>query len=203
MTLNPNAPSPLANAVLEAVRKKSGWFLALGILLMVLGFIALTYTFAATLASMVFFGWLLIFSGAMHVLHATQARDWKGFGLHFLVGLVDAFIGIWFITHPGLAAAGLTLFLGAFFMVSGLLQIVASAARHIPNRMWAIISGLINFVLGLCIWLQWPGSSFWFMGMFIGIALIFRGWMWITVAMAARNIAGAASTTSATPPPAA
>jgi uncharacterized membrane protein HdeD (DUF308 family) len=203
MTLTDRAPSPLAGAVFEAIRRKSGWFLALGILLMVLGFIALTFTLFTTLVSVMMLGWLMIFSGALHVLHATQARDWKGFGLHILVGLLDAFIGVWFVIHPGPVAAVITIFLGAFFMASGLLQIIASAARHVPNRFWAIISGVINFVLGICIWVQWPGSSLWFIGTFIGIALIFRGWMWISVAMAARNIAAAHPTMAPPATPAA
>ena len=46
----------------------------------------------------------------------------------------------------------------------------------------------ISLILGICIWIQWPESSFWFMGMFIGIALVFRGWMWVSVALAARRL---------------
>jgi uncharacterized membrane protein HdeD (DUF308 family) len=179
--------------VFEVVRKKSGWFLALGVVLIILGVIALVDSLAATVVSMMIFGWILIFSGAFHVFHATQSGGWRGFALHMLVGLVDAFCGVWLIMRPFQAAVSLTLFLGAFFMVSGLLQIVASAARHLPNKTWAIISGVINFLLGLCIWVQWPASGLWFFGMCLGIALIFRGWMWINVAMAARKIASVAA----------
>jgi len=189
MTLNPNAPAD----IFDAVRRKSGWFLALGIILILLGFIALGAPLSATIAAMTFLGWLLVFSGAMHVFQAVQSSGWKGFGLHILVGLVDAFCGVWLIMRPFQASVSLTLVLSAFFMASGLLQIVASAARHLPNKTWAIISGLINFVLGICIWVQWPSSAVWFPGMCLGIALIFRGWMWINVAMAAKKIASAVS----------
>jgi len=177
----------------EVVRKASGWFLTLGIVLVLLGLIALTYTCVATIASMVFFGWLLIFSGAVHIFQAVQSTGWKGFGLHLLVGLVDAFLGVWFLTHPLVAAAGFTLFLAMFFIASGLLQIIAGIARHVPNVTWVIISGLISLVLGICIFARWPAASFWFMGMFIGISMIFRGWMWIMIATAARRLTAPAA----------
>src|SRR5206468_4202249 len=118
--------------VFEVVRRKSGWFLTLGIILIILGVIALGAPLSATIAAMVFLGWVLIFSGAAHVFQGAGMVGWKGFGLHLLVGLVDAFCGVWLIMRPFQASVSLTLVLSAFFMASGLLQIVASAARHLP-----------------------------------------------------------------------
>jgi uncharacterized membrane protein HdeD (DUF308 family) len=54
----------------EDVRHKWGWFLALGILLVVLGIVALAYTPAATLACVLVLGWLMFFSGIVEAVHA-------------------------------------------------------------------------------------------------------------------------------------
>ncbi|MGZ3634159.1 MAG: hypothetical protein ACXWM7_07870 [Parachlamydiaceae bacterium] len=42
-------------------------------------------------------------------------------------------------------------------------------------------------LLGLLIWAQWPVSGLWIIGLFIGIDLIVLGWMWITLALAAKD----------------
>src|SRR5437762_1026742 len=174
--------------IFEVIRRKSGWFLALGIILILLGTIALVAQFASTVATMVFLGWLLVFSGAFHVIQGFAAVGWKGIALHLLVGVVDLFAGAWLIWQPVAGSIALTMFLAFWFLASGMFQIIAAMANHLPNRAWAILSGVISLLLGLSLWLSWPTSALWFPGMCVGIALIFRGWMWVSVAFAVRRI---------------
>ena len=148
--------------IFEVIRRKSGWFLALGIILILLGTIALVAQFASTVATMVFLGWLLLFSGAFHVIQGFQAVGWRGIALHFLVGVVDVFAGAWLIWQPLAGSIALTLFLAFWFLASGMFQIIAAMANHLPNRAWAILSGVISLLLGLSLWLSWPTSAlFW------------------------------------------
>src|SRR5262249_54990316 len=157
-----------------------------GIILILLGMIALVAQFASTVVTMVFLGWLLIFSGGFHVIQGFQTVGWKGIALHLLVGVIDVFAGGWLIWQPLTGSLALTLFLAFWFLASGMFQIIAALANHMPHRGWPIISGVVSLLLGLSLWLSWPTSALWFPGMCVGIALIFRGWMWIRVASAAR-----------------
>jgi uncharacterized membrane protein HdeD (DUF308 family) len=193
MTLNPTASS-----LGDIARKSTGWFLALGIGLVVLGMLALCTTFVATLASMVFLGWLLMFSGVMHVISAFRSRGWKGMGLHLLVGLVDFFAGAWLVMQPLAGSIALTLFLAFWFIASGLFQIIAAVTNHLRSRTWAIISGVISLLLGISLWMSWPSSGLWFIGMCIGIGLIFRGWTWIALASVLRHAGAPAAAAPST-----
>jgi uncharacterized membrane protein HdeD (DUF308 family) len=37
------------------------------------------------------------------------------------------------------------------------------------------------------IWLEWPASAFWVLGLFLGISLVFRGFNWISLGLAVRE----------------
>jgi len=173
---------------LDAVRRHWIWFLALGILLLVLGLIALGSSLLATLVSVVLFGWVLVFSGIVHIVHAFRVHDWGGFLLGLLVGVLDLVVGGLLVMRPAAAALTLTLVLAAFFIVGGLYQIIAALLLQLPQWWWALISGLISLLLGVLLWAEWPVSALWFIGFCVGIALIFRGWTWVMVALTARSL---------------
>jgi len=164
-----------------------GWFLALGIIMIILGTLALGSALVVTLVSMIFFGWLLIFSGVFEAVQSFWQRQWGGFFLHLLVGLLYALVGFMLVTNPGASAVALTLLMAIFFMVAGVFRIVAAITMRFPQWGWMMVSGIAALILGLLIWGQWPASGFWIIGLFIGIELIFTGWSWVMLALAARR----------------
>jgi uncharacterized membrane protein HdeD (DUF308 family) len=174
-------------AGLDVVRHAWGWFLVLGVLLMVLGAVALAASGLMTLGTMVFFGFLLIVGGVIQLIHAFKARGWGGFFLLLLTGILGVVTGSLMVRHPGAAALSLTLLLASFFMVGGLFRVVGSLMLRFPNWGWACLSGAIAFLLGVMLVMEWPASGLCFIGIYIGIALIFEGWGWGMVAPAARR----------------
>ena len=62
---------------------------------------------------------------------------------------------------------------------------------RLPHWGWPLASGILNVLLGLLIWAQWPLSGLWVIGLFVGIELIFSGWMWVMIALALRSFLGA------------
>jgi hypothetical protein len=102
------------------VRKNWGWFLALGIIQIVAGMLAVGFAFSATLASVVTLGVLLLIAAGAQTAAAIGARDWSGFFLFLLVGVLYAVAGFLTLQHPVLAAEGLTLMLAAFFLAGGI-----------------------------------------------------------------------------------
>ena len=85
----------------------------------------------------------------------------------------------------------ITLLLVASFLVGGVLRIVTAAAERFPAWPWAVLTGVVDLVLGVMIASGWPESSLWVIGLFLGIDLIFHGWSWVILALTVRTYAAA------------
>ncbi|HWF17876.1 MAG TPA: HdeD family acid-resistance protein [Verrucomicrobiae bacterium] len=174
----------------DEVKRHTGWFIALGVALIVLGSIAIITVVLTTLISVMIFGWLLLIGGIFQAVHAFWVRPWSGLMLQLFIGVLNIVVGLLMVLNPGASALALTLLMAAFFVVGGVFRLVSAADAHFPGRGWALFSGVINILLGVLIWLQWPASAFWVIGMFIGIDLIFTGWWFITLATLAHRGTG-------------
>ena len=173
---------------IDAVRRNWSCFLALGIALIALGVIAMVAAEITTLASVMLFGWLLLFGGVFEVIAAFWARQWSGILLHLLAGVLYVVVGVLMIGHPVAVAARLTLLRVAFFLTGGAFRIVAAAMLRYPNWGWTVLDGVVTLARGVMIWSGWPESSLLVIGTFVGIALVFRGWAWVTFALAVRHL---------------
>jgi uncharacterized membrane protein HdeD (DUF308 family) len=181
---------PIAGMLTEeasSVRKKWGWFVALGIVQVVAGMVAVAFAFSATMASVMTLGILLLIAAGAQTAAAIGARDWSGFFLFLLLGVLYAVTGFLTLQHPLLAAESLTLMLAAAFLVGGVFRMVVALVERFPAWGWVLVNGVITVLLGLAIWQQWPGSGLWVLGMFVGIDLIVNGVTWVVLAAGARN----------------
>jgi uncharacterized membrane protein HdeD (DUF308 family) len=172
---------------LEDFQKNRGWFLALGILLIIGGSLAIIYDVAATLLSVLFFGWLLIAVGAIEAVQSFWQPRWGGFFLHLIVGILAVVVGFHLVSSPMSGALVLTLVMAIYFMVIGIMRVVTALAMRFPNWGWVLFSGLITFILGIMIKSQWPATGLWVIGLFIGIDMIFSGWSYVMLSMAAKK----------------
>jgi uncharacterized membrane protein HdeD (DUF308 family) len=160
-----------------------GWFLAFGIVLLVLGIAAVVRSFRATLVSMVFFGWLLVFAGASQFVDAFLVGKWAGFFLHLLMAILFAITGLLMLIRPVISAEAATLLMSMFFLIAGLSQVIASLWTHLPGWGWQALNGALSSIMGILIMAQWPVSGLWAIGLFVGIDLIFYGSAWIALAL--------------------
>jgi uncharacterized membrane protein HdeD (DUF308 family) len=177
---------------LHGLAPHRGLLLALGIVELVLGVIGLGVVGLVTLASVIFFAWLLVLSGIMHLVRAFRTHGWEGVALHLLIGILQGAVGVLILLRPVAGAESLTLLLAALFLVSGLFRVAFALATRIDGWGWQVFSGLVTFVLGLLVSAGWPASSFWVIGTFISIDLIFGGWSFIMIALAVRRVAAPA-----------
>jgi uncharacterized membrane protein HdeD (DUF308 family) len=173
---------------LEAIRGNWGWILALGIVLVVVGTLAIVMPLAASLASAVAFGLLFLVGGIAQLVGSFWTRDWSGFFLTLLVGILYVVLGLMFLRHPGDALLALSLFLACALMVSGLFRIIGSLMYRFPQWGWTFLSGVISLLLGIYIYALWPLDSYFVVGLFVGIDMIFTGWTWVALALAVRNL---------------
>jgi uncharacterized membrane protein HdeD (DUF308 family) len=167
---------------------KSGWLLALGIVLIVVGTFSVAVAVVATLASVLLFGWLLLFTGAIEAGYAFRHSKWSGIVLHVVNGVLSVVAGFLLVANPAAGALVLTLLMAMFFMIGGLFRIVTPLVLRLPHRGWLLLSGVVTLLLGIFIWRQLPGAAVWVIGTFVGIDMIFIGWSWVMLALAVRTV---------------
>jgi uncharacterized membrane protein HdeD (DUF308 family) len=163
------------------------WFLALGILLIVLGTMALGSALLMTLASVFFFGWILIFAGVIEVVHAFWHKQWSGFFLDLLTGVLYGVVGVMMVSDPQASAALLTLLIALFLVFEGAFRIVMSLTMRYPHWGWLLLNGVVSFLLGVLIWRRWPVSGLWVIGLFVGIEMLLNGWSLVMLGLFGRK----------------
>jgi len=172
---------------MDEARRHWGWVLALGILLLVLGLFATSAAITTTILTVLVIGVLLLVSGLFELGSAFRNAHYGGFWMHLFMGILDIVCGALLIAYPGAAALTITLILAIFFLVGGAMRAVSALMINLPNGGWAVLSGIVDVVLGIFLLAHWPYSGLWFLGLAVGIALIFRGAWWSAFALAARK----------------
>ena len=187
-----NTSYPLSNSQVSSdtapLRAKWGWIVALGVVYLLAGFIALSSVVMATVASVLVVGVMMIVAGVAEVFSAFQIKSWGKFLLWALLGVLYIIAGFVTFENPLLAAALLTLILGASLVASGIMRIILgfSMKRETP-WIWVLLSGVITLLLGLLILAHWPVSSLYILGVFLGIDLIVAGAAWIGLGFGLRR----------------
>lgn len=173
---------------LDAGQDSSGWLLALGITLVILGVVCRAAEVVATLVAVVTFGWLLVVGAALAFVQAFRVRRWSGFHLYLSSALLRGVTGYLLIRYPFTGEVTLTLILASFFVVGGVFRAIGAAALRFPRRGWTILSGLVSAALGLALLIQLPAVRLWFIGFAIGIEFIFDGGSAISLAGTLRGL---------------
>ena len=179
---------PRAGSDTAPLRAKWGWIVALGVVYLIAGFIALGSVAMATVASVLIVGVMMIIAGVAEVISAFQIKSWGKFLLWVLLGLLYVVAGFVTFQNPLLAAVLLTLVLGASLVASGIMRIILafSMKRETP-WIWVALSGVITVLLGVLILARWPVSSLYILGLFLGIDLIMAGAGWIGIGFGLRR----------------
>ncbi len=182
--------SPLENPTLAAFSKNWSQFLIWGIVLVILGLIAISTTVMTTLISVIFLSFLLLISGIVIMVDACTFW-WKkgnGFFLHLLFGILYFAIGIMLLEKPILTAVSLTLLLGIFYLVLGLFRTIDCLTTRTPRWGWNLFNAIISLLLGILILCNWPLSGLYIIGLFVGIDLLFTGLSYVMGSLAARSL---------------
>jgi uncharacterized membrane protein HdeD (DUF308 family) len=178
----PSAPSPTPG--LQPLRAKLGWIVALGVIYVIVGLVALGSVTIATAASVLVVGIMMVVAGIAEVFNAFQVRTWGKFALWLLLGALYIFAGIITFQNPLLAAVLLTFILGVALVISGVMRlIIAFAMKESTPWGWVALSGAITIILGLVILARWPVSSVYVLGLFLGIDLVIAGASWIGIGL--------------------
>lgn len=177
------------SAVGPNISTRWGWFVVLGIVLIILGVIAWLDVVAVTLASTIIIGAMLLVGGAFQIIHAFMSKGWRGFVFGLLSGVLYVIAGLMIMNEPVGGAILLTILIAAALFVGGIVRIVL-ALRHRDMRAWGLLllSGIIGVVVGIVLYASMPWSGLWVLGTLIAVELIVQGFSWLYFGFALRNV---------------
>ena len=160
------------------------------VLSIVAGLFALALPLEASFGAVLVIGWVLIFSSVFQFLHAFKTKGIGSIAWKLLIALLYLGVGIYFLVHPLLGMATLTLALAIFFFAEGLTDLITYfRVRKSGASGWILFNALITLLLGLVIWRHWLSSSLWVVGTLLGISMLLTGMTRLMVTLAARRLA--------------
>jgi uncharacterized membrane protein HdeD (DUF308 family) len=187
-------PTITANDAVAAIRKSIhdhwGLFLFEGILLVVLGLLAILVPQVASLAVTLLLGWLFAISGIFGLIASFWARQAPGFWWSLLSAVLSIVVGGLLLARPVVGVFSLTYLLIAFFFVEGVVSIMYAIEHRrelTGGWVWMLVSGIITLALGVMILAGLPSTAAWALGLLVGIDMVFGGSSLIAVALAARS----------------
>jgi uncharacterized membrane protein HdeD (DUF308 family) len=190
MTINQNEAARLGRAVAGTIHEHWVMFLIEGIILVILGLIAIVVPPIATLAFTIIIGWIFLVSGIMGLITTFWARHAPGFWWSLISALIGIAAGVVLLLWPISGTLSLTLVLIAFFVVEGIASIMYAIdhRNQLSGRWgWMLVSGIIDLILAAIIFAGLPGTAAWALGLLVGINMLFGGAALIGMALAARH----------------
>ena len=180
-------------------RKRTGWDVVLGILLLLAGVIVLAHSVIATAVSVLFIGWMLLLSGIVAFVASFFHREGGQFWLIALSGALMFVLGLFMIRNPSVAALSLTLMAGALFLVSGIVRLVVSASNK-EDRVVLIIGGVVSTILGLIVLFNIWAATLTLLGIIVGIQALVEGVTLLIMGRYHAETADVAAPAAAEPP---
>jgi len=146
-----------------------------GILLIILGTVAIFLPGLMSLGVAIFAGWLLLIGGVFWAIHTYQ-YDAKSF-MNWLKPALLVGVGLLMLVYPisGVAAVGMMLSIYLFLDAFGSFAL-AHLIRPVKGWGWMVFNGVISFLLATLFLIGWPATSMWLVGLYVGISLLFDGW---------------------------
>jgi uncharacterized membrane protein HdeD (DUF308 family) len=179
----------MANSITADVHKATTWSIVLSVLMIAAGVAAIGVPVIAGVTVTAIIGWLLVFSGLLHVAFAWRARRAGAVLWEVLLGIVYGAIGFYLLASPVAGLASLTLAIAIYLLIEGVLEFVLSfQLRPAPGSGWLLVDGVITLVLAVLIWSTWPSSALWVVGTLVGISMFFSGITRLMLSMAVRRI---------------
>jgi uncharacterized membrane protein HdeD (DUF308 family) len=181
--------APLDPEVREGLRRSWKALMAVGILAIFVGCVAILVPAVASVGTAIFVGWILMIAGAFLVAGAFSAHSIGTVVLRLAWAILTILVGFWLVIEPDNGTLTLTIVLGVYFLFMGITRIaIAFADRGKPNAGLLGLSGFAGLLVGILILAELPSSADWAIGLLVGIDLIFAGWTLTSVALFGRDL---------------
>jgi uncharacterized membrane protein HdeD (DUF308 family) len=178
----------------EELRRGWGWFVGLGLILLLLGLLCLSSAAAAFLVWELILAYSLIAGGVLSLAHAFWRRRWGGFFLEMFSGILYVVVGSMILYNPLTSGIGLGLLIGLALLIGGAFRIAVSLTTPMHHQAWVFLNGVLTLAAGVyLLWLMRysPPSGMWLIGVFFGVELVFNGWSLVMLGLVARKVSQA------------
>ncbi|WP_373528174.1 HdeD family acid-resistance protein [Nostoc sp.] len=174
--------------VSKNINKDVNGALITGIILSIVGVIAIAAPNFTTLFTETWIAVIVLFAGFTKLVYATQTRDRGGFLWKLLLSGLYIATGIMLFVYPYTGILTLTLLLGTFLLTEGTFELIlAFRLRPQENWLWVLGNGIITLVLGAMIWFQLPFNAPWLIGTLVGVSVLFSGISRVMLSLNARS----------------
>ncbi len=191
MSTNKTDLDPLPSNLTSSLNAHWRLFLTEGIILFILGLLAIIVPPIATIAVEVLVGWLLLMSGVIGLIATIRMRGAPGFGWSLVSAILGIVAGIVLLAWPLSGALSLTMILTGFLVLEGIISILyAFEHRRELSGRWGVMlfSGIVDLLLAGIIFDGLPGTAAWAIGLLFGVNLVFGGSAIIAMALHARDV---------------
>ena len=169
-----------------------GWLIGLGVVMIILGLVALWNVVDATIVTTAIVGWVLVIAGVMHIVGAFGGGSTGGRILSALLGILYIIVGFDLVFDPLQGTLALTIAVAIMLLIDGVIRIFTSISNRGEGWGWMVALGVINILLGIWIWTNFPISGL-VIGFFVGLQLLFIGLTWLMVGFMSGDSASAAT----------
>jgi uncharacterized membrane protein HdeD (DUF308 family) len=178
-----------ATSITGIAKQSLNWSIVFSIFMIVAGILAIAMPPVAGLAVNIIVAWLLLLSGAMHIVFAWHTRTVGAVLWEVLLGLLYGAIGVYLLAQPVAGLAALTLALAIYLFLEAVLEFtVWTYLRRLPGAGWLLFDGLITLALAVMIWRTWPSNTEWVIGTIVGLSMLFSGFSRLMLSMAAKQL---------------
>lgn len=170
------------------VRESTTWSIVFSVLMMVSGVLAILIPPIAGLTVTLAFGWVLIFTGVLHLGFAWRGDRAGAVIGEILLAVLYGAIGFYMLARPVAGLASLTLAIAAYLVAKGVLEgVIAFKIRPLPGSGWMLFDGILTVAIAAMIAAAWPASTAWAVGVLLGVALFSSGLARLMVSVAVRR----------------
>lgn len=159
----------------DTIEKKSIPMMIIGFLLVLLGIVVISHASSTSTLSLVVVGCFLSISALLLIVHSFWVRDWQGVFVSLLVGIVSLIVGGFCLLQPLDSAMAIASLFGAFFLATGLIEMLTAGFIRFHHWMTIFVIGLVSFTFGAVIFTHWPFSAMWVLGVFVGANICLIG----------------------------
>ncbi|HEX7798634.1 MAG TPA: DUF308 domain-containing protein [Vicinamibacterales bacterium] len=179
----------MAQAFSTDVKTATSWSMALGVLMIIAGILAIAAPYYAGLTVTAVVGWLLLISAVLHLVYAFRGGGATAVIWEILLAAAYGLIGIYVLRNLGIGLASLTFAIAFFLFVEAILELALSyQLRTESGAGWILVDGIITMILAFLIWANWPNSSVWAVGVIVGVSMLFSGIVRVMITSNIRRI---------------
>jgi uncharacterized membrane protein HdeD (DUF308 family) len=185
--------SPMRSEFADALRRHSTLILSEGVVLMVLGAVAAGMPLVSTLAIEILVGWLFVMGGIVRMLALVKAHRAPGWIWSFSTAALATLLGLALVYKPIVGVLSMTMLVATLFVIEGVGSLLTAmdTRHHADNWGWSVVSGLVSLTLAYLIWMGWPATAAWAIGLLAGINLFFLGLALVMLSLGGRSLSRA------------